>query len=212
MGVRTSSCAAASPTLCFRHCVSHLHCLLLQLSANALGHVLQHPDAARDQLQLLILLLHNQLGPKRRETGNYRSAVSHSWVRASQSCGQTLAAWPTSAVGPGQRPKTPGMRTAFLRNAGEVTAAGKPPRHGIPMAQQAAASCHPCKSSLSSAMPPPFPAAPIAKVTLESHRGLAIKTSTSPPAHSRYSSGHQGATLMLWLGNAIWNMLQLTRG
>lgn len=37
------------------------HCLFLQLPSNALGHVLQHPDAARDQLQLLILLLHNQL-------------------------------------------------------------------------------------------------------------------------------------------------------
>lgn len=67
----------------FQHCVSHLHCLLLQLPANALGHVLQHPNAARDQLQLLILLLHNQLGPKRREMGNYRSAASCSWVGAS---------------------------------------------------------------------------------------------------------------------------------
>lgn len=51
------------------HRVTYLHCLLLQLPADALGHVLQHPNAARDQLQLLILLLHNQLGPKRRKNG-----------------------------------------------------------------------------------------------------------------------------------------------
>lgn len=120
--VRTPSHVAAG----FCCHVSHLHCLLLQLPANALGHVLQHPDAARDQLQLLILLLHNQLGPKRRETGNYRSAAC-SWVGASPSSGQARAARPTSAVRPGLRPKPAGMRTAFLRNAGEVTTRGKPP-------------------------------------------------------------------------------------
>ena len=140
MCARTFSCVAASPIPRFQYRVSHLHCLLLQLPANALGHVLQHPDAARDQLQLLILLLHNQLGPKRREMGSYRSAASCSWVGASRSGGQTLAAWPTSAAGPGHRPKPPGMRTAFLRNTGEVTATGKPPQHGIPTAQQAAVS------------------------------------------------------------------------
>ncbi|RLW05840.1 hypothetical protein DV515_00005095, partial [Chloebia gouldiae] len=58
---------------------------------NALGHVLQHPDAARDQLQLLILLLHNQLGPNRREMCNYRSAAC-SWVGASLSSGQPVLA------------------------------------------------------------------------------------------------------------------------
>lgn len=140
MRARISSCVAASPIPGFWSHVSHLHCLLLQLPANALGHVLQHPDAARDQLQLLILLLHNQLGPKRREMGNYRSATSCSWVGASRSGGQMLAAWPASAVGPGHRPRPPGMRTVFPRNAGEVTAAGKPPQHGIPAAQQAAVS------------------------------------------------------------------------
>lgn len=43
------------------------HCLFLQLPSDALGHVLQHPDAARDQLQLLILLFHNQLVPEKRK-------------------------------------------------------------------------------------------------------------------------------------------------
>lgn len=144
--MRTSSHAAASPVPGFCHHVSHLHCLLFQLPANALGHVLQHADAARDQLQLLILLLHNQLGPKGREMGNYRSAAC-SWLGASPSSGQALAAQPASAVGPGLRPKPTGMRTAFLRN-GEETTRGKSPWHGIPMAQEAAASRHPCKPSL----------------------------------------------------------------
>lgn len=150
--MRTSSHAAASPVPGFCHHVSHLHCLLFQLPANALGHVLQHPDAARDQLQLLILLLHNQLGPKRREMGNYRSAACSSWLGDSPSSGQALAAQPTSAVRPGLRPKPPGMMTAFLRNVREETTRGKSPWHGIPMAQQAAASRHPCKSSLSLSM------------------------------------------------------------
>lgn len=149
--MRTTSRVAASPMPGFCHHVSHLHCLLFQLPTNALGHVLQHPDAARDQLQLLILLLHNQLGPKRREMCNYRCAAC-SWVGASPSSGQVLAAQPTSAVRPGLRPKPPGMRSACLGNAGEETTRGKFPWHGIPMAQQAAVSRHPCKSSLSSSM------------------------------------------------------------
>lgn len=145
--MRTPSHVAASPMPGFCCHVSHLHCLLFQLPTNALGHVLQHPDAARDQLQLLILLLHNQLGPKRREMGNYTSAAC-SWAGASPSSGQALTAQPTSAVRPGLRPKPPGMR--FLRNAGEQTTRRKPPWHGIPMAQQAPdipanpTSAHPC--------------------------------------------------------------------
>ena len=44
--------------------------LLLQLPSNALGHVLQHSNAARDQLQLLILLFHDQLVPEKWEISN----------------------------------------------------------------------------------------------------------------------------------------------
>lgn len=144
--MRTSSHVAASPLPGFCCHVSHLHCLLFQLPANALGHVLQHSNAARDQLQLLILLLHNQLGPKRRGTGNYRSAAC-SWVAASPPSGQALAAQPGLSCRAWTQTKPPGMRTEFLRNAAEETARGKCPWHpqgtaGCSPANPA--SAHPC--------------------------------------------------------------------
>lgn len=53
-----------------RGACQYSHGLFLQLPSDALGHVLQHPDAARDQLQLLILLFHDQLVPEKWEISN----------------------------------------------------------------------------------------------------------------------------------------------
>lgn len=61
---------ALSFTSAARGASQYSHGLLLQLPSDALGHVLQHSDAARDQLQLLILLFHDQLVPEKWEISN----------------------------------------------------------------------------------------------------------------------------------------------